>query len=110
MWPWDSVANECEFIGSSGVDWVLVSPAQEHIEGGAWWTNYQPVSYQIQSRLGNREQFQNMVSTCAEFGVDVIVGFPPFGGAVPLIQFYNRALSSTEVLANYNATKGRFGL
>jgi surface protein len=43
-------------------------------------------------------------------GTDVIVGFPPFGGAVPLIQFYNRALTSTEVLANYNATKGRFGL
>jgi alpha-amylase len=73
MWPWDSVAKECEFIASTGVDWVLVSPAQEHIEGGAWWTNYQPVSYQIQSRLGSREQFQNMVSTCAGFGVDVIV-------------------------------------
>jgi alpha-amylase len=73
MWPWDSVAEECEFIASTGVDWVLVSPAQEHIEGGAWWTNYQPVSYQIQSRLGSREQFQNMVSTCAGFGVDVIV-------------------------------------
>ena len=73
MWPWDSVANECEFIGNSGVDWVLVSPAQEHIEGPAWWTVYQPVSYQLESRFGNREQFQNMVSTCAEHGVDVIV-------------------------------------
>lgn len=73
MWPWDSVASECEFIGGSGVDWVLVSPAQEHIEGPAWWTVYQPVSYQLQSRLGNREQFQSMVTTCAEFGVDVIV-------------------------------------
>ena len=26
------------------------------------------------------------------------------------IQIYNRALSATEVLQNYNATKGRFGL
>jgi hypothetical protein len=44
------------------------------------------------------------------FSTDAIVGFPPVGGAVPLIQFYNRALSSTEVLQNYNATKTRFGL
>jgi alpha-amylase len=73
MWPWDSVAAECEFIGNSGVDWVLVSPPQEHIEGSAWWTNYQPVSYQLESRLGTREQFESMVASCAESQVDVIV-------------------------------------
>ena len=33
-----------------------------------------------------------------------------FGGQIPNVQIYNRALSSTEVLQNYNATKGRFGL
>lgn len=73
MWPWDSVASECEFIGNSGVDWVLVSPPQEHILGSQWWTVYQPASYQLESRLGNREQFENMTKTCAEHGVDVIV-------------------------------------
>jgi len=31
-------------------------------------------------------------------------------GQIPNIQFYNRALSATEVLQNYNALKGRFGL
>ena len=31
-------------------------------------------------------------------------------GQIPNIQFYNRALSATEVLQNYNATKTRFGL
>ena len=44
------------------------------------------------------------------FSTDTVVGFPPVGGAVPLIQFYNRALLSTEVLANFDATKGRYGL
>ena len=34
----------------------------------------------------------------------------PFGGSIGLLQIYNRALSATEVLQNYNATKGRFGL
>ena len=31
-------------------------------------------------------------------------------GSIGLTQIYNRALSTTEVLQNYNATKGRFGL
>ena len=72
MWPWDSIAAECEFLGAAGVDWVLISPPQEHITGAAWWTVYQPVSYKIESRLGNREQFAAMVSTCAEHDVDII--------------------------------------
>ena len=29
---------------------------------------------------------------------------------IPIVQFYNRALTPSEVLQNYNATKGRFGL
>jgi hypothetical protein len=31
-------------------------------------------------------------------------------GSIPQASIYNRAISSTEVLQNYNATKGRFGL
>lgn len=72
MWPWDSIAAECEFLGAAGVDWVLTSPPQEHITGAAWWTVYQPVSYKIESRFGSREQFANMVSVCGEHGVDII--------------------------------------
>ena len=34
----------------------------------------------------------------------------PFAGNMYNIQIYNRALSATEVLQNYNATKGRYGL
>ena len=34
----------------------------------------------------------------------------PFLGSISNIQIYNRALSASEVLQNYNATKGRFGL
>jgi hypothetical protein len=33
-----------------------------------------------------------------------------FGGNISIAQIYNRALSATEVLQNYNATKSRFGL
>ena len=31
-------------------------------------------------------------------------------GQLGIIKFYNRALSATEVLQNYNATKGRYGI
>lgn len=71
-WSWDAIARECtNFLGPKGYAAVQVSPPQEHIGGGAWWTRYQPLSYQIQSRSGNRAQFQAMVSTCKTAGVDV---------------------------------------
>ena len=31
-------------------------------------------------------------------------------GYIPMIKYYNRVLTSEEILQNYNATKGRFGL
>jgi hypothetical protein len=33
-----------------------------------------------------------------------------FDGIINTVQIYNRALSATEVLHNYNALKSRFGL
>lgn len=44
-----------------------------------------------------------------------LAGAPGFGGSwfrgkIALHRVYNRALSSSEVLYNYNSTKGRFGL
>jgi hypothetical protein len=32
----------------------------------------------------------------------------PYTGNISIVQIYNRALSATEVLQNYNATKGRY--
>ena len=46
----------------------------EHIQGDQWWTDYQPVSYKIQSKHGNRDQFQNMITQCHNAGVKVIAG------------------------------------
>jgi len=37
-------------------------------------------------------------------------GFSTFNGNISSTKMYNRALSSTEVLQNYNAQKSRFGL
>ncbi|KAF4562493.1 hypothetical protein EYR36_004153 [Pleurotus pulmonarius] len=72
-WTWDSVAAECtNFIGPAGYGFVQVSPPAEHIQGSQWWTDYQPVSYTLTSKRGNRSQFANMVSACHAAGVKVI--------------------------------------
>ncbi|KAH7318858.1 glycoside hydrolase family 13 protein, partial [Rhizoctonia solani] len=73
-WNWDSIATECtSFIGPAGYGFVQVSPPSEHIIGPQWWTDYQPVSYNLTSKRGNRYQFENMVATCKNAGVGVIV-------------------------------------
>ncbi|SJL11924.1 related to Alpha-amylase [Armillaria ostoyae] len=79
-WSWDSIASECtNFIGPAGYGFVqgkllkyIFSPPAEHITGSQWWTDYQPVSYTLTSKRGNRNQFANMITTCHAAGVKVI--------------------------------------
>lgn len=74
-WHWTDIATECEqHLGPKGYDGVQVSPPQEHIQGDAWWTRYQPVSFSIDnSRSGTRAEFVDMVNRCAAVGVDIYV-------------------------------------
>ncbi|MFV2020750.1 carbohydrate-binding module family 20 domain-containing protein [Micromonospora sp. LOL_023] len=73
-WRFDSIARECrDTLGPLGYGYVQVSPPQEHIQGGQWWTAYQPVSYAIAGRLGDRTAFKAMIDTCHGAGVKVIV-------------------------------------
>ncbi|MFJ3923862.1 carbohydrate-binding module family 20 domain-containing protein [Streptomyces sp. NPDC090022] len=73
-WRFDSVAKACtDTLGPAGYGYVQVSPPQEHIQGGQWWTSYQPVSYKIAGRLGDRTAFTNMVNACHSAGVKVVV-------------------------------------
>lgn len=73
MWNWESIENECPSLAETGISWVLTSPPQEHITGDAWWTVYQPVSYELNSKLGTEESFKSMLNACNEVGVDIIV-------------------------------------
>lgn len=75
-WPWASVGRECaEHLGPAGVAGVQISPPQEHVELAdakfPWWQDYQPVSYKIQSRRGDRSAFAAMVRDCHSAGVKV---------------------------------------
>ncbi|MFI5676258.1 alpha-amylase [Streptomyces cellulosae] len=73
-WNFASVAKECTTaLGPAGYGYVQVSPPAEHIQGAQWWTSYQPVSYKIAGRLGDRTAFRTMVNTCHAAGVKVVV-------------------------------------
>jgi alpha-amylase len=78
QWPWASIASECtNVLGPKGFGAVQVSPPQEHVVlpglGYPWWQDYQPVSYQLVTRRGNRAAFASMVQTCHNAGVKIYV-------------------------------------
>jgi len=79
-WPFDDIAEECEFLGKAGYMAVKVFPASESIltfdtvengELNPWWFLYQPVSYRLHSRMGDKKQLKNMINTCRNHGVRV---------------------------------------
>lgn len=80
-WNWNSIAAECAGpLADSGYTHVQTSPPNEHILGSdaspgeenAWYIHYQPVSYKIESRLGTRAEYADMVATCEANGIGVI--------------------------------------
>lgn len=75
-WRWDDIALECEqFLGPKGFAAVQVSPPSEHRKapGRPWWERYQPVSYNVCSRGGDRAAFDDMVRRCDAAGVKIYV-------------------------------------
>lgn len=78
-WKWSDIEQECvNFLGPKGFSAVQVSPPNEHIDHHqvtdyAWWARYQPVTYQLESRSGTRQEFISMVQTCQANGVDIYV-------------------------------------
>jgi alpha-amylase len=75
-WRWDDVAQECEsYLAPNGYGAVQISPAAEHVvlpqHGFPWWQRYQPVSYQLISRSGDRSQLAQMIDRCHKVGVKI---------------------------------------
>lgn len=70
---WSDIARECEeFLGPKGFGGVQISPPNEYavIEPlRPWFERYQPVSYKIESRSGNEEDFKDMIARCTKAGV-----------------------------------------
>ncbi|KAK9871280.1 hypothetical protein WA026_011550 [Henosepilachna vigintioctopunctata] len=77
-WKWLDIAKECEeFLAPHGYGGVQISPPQECLvvanQGRPWWERYQPTSYQIISRSGNEQEFQEMTRRCNNAGVRIYV-------------------------------------
>lgn len=81
-WNWVSIAKECTTVlGPAGYGGVQVAPPQDSLSREAspgvpvhpWWEVYQPVDYNLTSRMGDETQFKDMVSTCRNAGVKVYV-------------------------------------
>lgn len=78
-WKWSDIAKECSYLADKGYSAVQVSPPMEHVvptaaDSYAWWVRYQPISYSLgNSRSGTLAEFQNMVTTCNNEGVDIYV-------------------------------------
>ncbi|WBB76040.1 alpha-amylase family glycosyl hydrolase [Micromonospora sp. WMMD1128] len=80
-WNWTSIAAACtDHLGPAGYGAVQVAPPQESVSlpnspDGVhpWYEVYQPVSYKLDSRFGNRQQFAAMVTACHAAGVRVYV-------------------------------------
>jgi len=84
-WNWPSVAAECtDVLGPGGFGGVQVSPPQDSLKRQGlgdgsdrtlhpWWEVFQPVDYALTSRMGDEQQFQDMVTTCRKAGVKVYV-------------------------------------
>lgn len=78
MWNWTSVAAECaNILGPDGYAAVQVAPPEDSMtdaaDGHPWWEIYQPVDYNLTSRMGNDAQFRAMVTACHTAGVKVYV-------------------------------------
>ncbi|WP_232247615.1 carbohydrate-binding module family 20 domain-containing protein [Kitasatospora azatica] len=75
-WNWPSVAGECTTVlGPKGYGAVQVAPPEDSIRlnNGThpWWDVYQPVGYDLNSRMGTEAQFAAMVTACHNAGVKV---------------------------------------
>ena len=86
LWEWNyrSIGAECTTVlGPAGYAGVQVAPPADSLKRTytdaeapllhPWWEVYQPVSYNLTSRMGNETEFRDMVSTCRRAGVKVIV-------------------------------------
>ena len=82
-WPFNDIAQECEFLGKAGYLGVKVYPPQEAVitfdspesdgQLNPWYFIYQPVSYKLTSRHGTIQELKQMTYTCRQHGVRIYI-------------------------------------
>jgi alpha-amylase len=75
-WNWPSIGEECSELADDGYTGVQVAPPQNSLKrtelgNGSdtilhpWWEVYQPVTYDLTSRMGNEDQFKRWLTNAA---------------------------------------------
>lgn len=116
QWNWNSVASECtDVLGPAGYGAVQVAPPEDSISisGHPWWEVYQPVDYNLTSRMGDETAFKAMVGSCHAAGVKVYAdavinhmtgqGSTSYGGVSGFSKFDYPGLYSGADFHNYPA-------
>lgn len=132
-WKWLDIADECEtFLGPKGFGGVQTSPVNENviIKNRPWYERYQPMSFKIETRSGNEDEFKEMISRCRNAGVRIFVDVvanhmaapqpntpaegtagseaDPLARSFPAVPFTNDDFHSSCEIQNYqNATQVR---
>ena len=116
---WFGVDNSdhlCATIGSSIVGWdagntTTVVTYNEWYNLVASWDGSIVTVYinGIYNKQYNLETYTNLTTSTRIGSSGDATGYQ-FGGEVGEVWIYNKSLSSTEVLQNYNASKNRFGI
>ena len=79
-WPYDDIAEECEFLGYAGYLGVKIYSPNEHLltyrstyKGELNFLDFifNPVSYKLKSRMGDKFQLKNMINKCRKNGIRV---------------------------------------
>jgi hypothetical protein len=105
------------FYTDVGSGWSFIQPSNFTFPTGVWYNiacTFDGSSVNVygngsllgnESRVGQLRQY-----TAQETVLGRILTQRYLNGNISQVSIYNRALSSTEILQNYNATKTRFGL
>ena len=115
-WPYEDIAQECEFLNVAGYmgvkifepnEAILTYDSVENGELNPWWYIHQPVSYKLNSRLGNKTQLKHMINKCRENNIriysDIIINNMVKNGN----DMYNTHLKNDNTI--YGSKKGSSG-
>ena len=79
-WPYEDIAEECEFLSHSGYMGLKIYSPNEHLINykniedemlNPWWCIRQPVSYKLNSRMGDKKQLKNMINKCRSYNLRI---------------------------------------
>ena len=92
-------------------NWINACYVINNSTSGQWYLNGTPVFTSMRGQTGSNIKSTGDSTRTLNIGRgNYISTIAPLNGNISNVQIYNRALSASEVLQNYNALKGRFGL